>query len=68
MAEELSNQEHFPISSVMAVVISELGWNIKRYAGRGSITLTTHLGESKYIQILARSGPGYLGRRASSGR
>ena len=38
----------------IAVVISELGRNIKRYAGRGSITLTASAGEDKYIQIVAQ--------------
>lgn len=85
MAEKLSSQEHFPISSVMsvvsawrcrlemaltmgfppaeatkiAVVISELGRNIQRYAGQGSITLTAHVGGNKCIQIVAQDhGPG----------
>jgi serine/threonine-protein kinase RsbT len=43
----------------IAVVISELGRNIKRYAGRGSITLTACDGEEKCIQIVAQDqGPG----------
>jgi len=49
----------YPEACKIAVVISELGWNIKRHAGQGSITLTTHAGEGKHIQIVAQDqGPG----------
>jgi serine/threonine-protein kinase RsbT len=43
----------------VAAVISELGRNIERYAGEGSITLTVYTGECPRIQITAEDqGPG----------
>jgi serine/threonine-protein kinase RsbT len=51
----------FPLAEAtkIAVVISELGRNIERYAGQGSITVTTNVGEDKYILIVAQDrGPG----------
>ena len=43
----------------IAVVISELGRNIERYAGKGSITLTAYTGTHPRIQIIAEDqGPG----------
>ncbi len=43
----------------IAVATSELGQNIRRYAGQGSITLTAHLGKNKYIEVVAQDqGPG----------
>ena len=37
----------------IAVVISELGQNIRRYVGQGSIILTTYTGEDKCVEIVA---------------
>jgi serine/threonine-protein kinase RsbT len=46
-------------ASKVAVVISELGRNIERYAGQGLITLISHRGENTYIKIVAEDqGPG----------
>ncbi len=43
----------------VAVVISELGRNIERYVGEGTITLTTHVGADKHIEIVVEDhGPG----------
>ena len=43
----------------IAVVISELGRNIERYAGRGSITLIPRVGKDRCIEIVAQDqGPG----------
>jgi serine/threonine-protein kinase RsbT len=43
----------------IATVISELGRNIERYAGEGSITLTVYTGKCPRIQITAEDqGPG----------
>ncbi len=43
----------------IAMVISELGRNIEQYAGRGSITLTPHIGKNRCIEIVAQDqGPG----------
>lgn len=43
----------------VAVVISELGRNIERYAKTGSITVTAHDEGEKYIMIVAQDrGPG----------
>jgi serine/threonine-protein kinase RsbT len=43
----------------IATVISELGRNIERYAGEGSITLTVYTGKCPHIQITAEDqGPG----------
>jgi serine/threonine-protein kinase RsbT len=48
-----------PDASKVAVVISELGRNIERYAGQGSITLMVRMGERACIQIIAEDqGPG----------
>ncbi len=37
----------------IAGVISELGQNIRRYVGQGSIILTTYAGEDKWVEIVA---------------
>jgi serine/threonine-protein kinase RsbT len=48
-----------PDASKVAVVISELGRNIERYAGKGSITLRAETGRRACIQIVAEDqGPG----------
>jgi serine/threonine-protein kinase RsbT len=51
----------FPLAEAtkIAVVISELGRNIERYVGQGSITVTAHAQDEKYILIVAQdSGAG----------
>ena len=51
----------FPLADAnkIAVAISELGQNIRRYAERGSITLTTYNGRNRYIEVVAQDkGPG----------
>ena len=58
---EMAQEMGFPLAEAtkIAVVISELGRNIERYVGQGSITVTAHTGEEKYILILAQDhGPG----------
>jgi serine/threonine-protein kinase RsbT len=60
---EMAQEMGFPLAEAtkIAVVISELGRNIERYVGQGSITVTAHVGEEKYILILAQDrGPGIL--------
>ena len=48
-----------PEATKVAVVISELGRNILLYAEEGVITLTAHIGDDKYIKIIAQDrGPG----------
>src|SRR4030042_718884 len=57
---EIAREMGFPQAEAtkIAVVISELGRNIERYARNGSITITTSR-EEKYIMILAQDwGPG----------
>ncbi len=50
---------HQAEATKVAVVISELGRNIERYVGVGTITLTWMSGANAYIQILAEDhGPG----------
>ncbi len=51
----------FPLADAnkIAVAISELGQNIRRYAGQGSITLTAHIGKNPYVEVVAQDqGPG----------
>jgi serine/threonine-protein kinase RsbT len=50
---------HQAEATKIAVVISELGRNIERYAGTGTITVTIQGGGDAYIQIVAEDhGPG----------
>jgi serine/threonine-protein kinase RsbT len=43
----------------IAVVISELGRNIERYAKTGVITVTAHFGTLAYVEVVAEdNGPG----------
>jgi serine/threonine-protein kinase RsbT len=50
---------HQAEATKIAVVISELGRNIERYAGTGTITVTSQGGGDAYIQIVAEDhGPG----------
>jgi serine/threonine-protein kinase RsbT len=50
---------HQAEATKIAVVISELGRNIERYAGTGTITVTAQGGGDAYIQIVAEDhGPG----------
>jgi serine/threonine-protein kinase RsbT len=50
---------HQAEATKIAVVISELGRNIERYAGDGTITVTSQGGGDAYIQIVAEDhGPG----------
>ena len=58
---EMAQALGFPLAEAtkIAVVISELGRNIERYVGQGSITVTVHSEEEKYILIIAQdSGAG----------
>ncbi len=58
---EMALEMGFPQAEAtkIAVVISELGRNIERYAKNGSITVTAHYGPEKYIMIVAQDwGPG----------
>ncbi len=50
---------HQAEATKVAVVISELGRNIERYVGVGTITVTGQSGPNGFIQILAEDhGPG----------
>jgi len=53
---EIAQEMGFPLAEAtkIAVVISELGRNIERYAGQGAITVTAHLGREKYIMVVAQ--------------
>ena len=53
---EMAQALGFPLADAtkIAVVISELGRNIERYVGQGSITVTVNAGEEKYILIVAQ--------------
>ncbi|MFL7791357.1 MAG: ATP-binding protein [Anaerolineae bacterium] len=53
---EMAQALGFPLAEAtkIAVVISELGRNIERYVGQGSITVTVNAGEEKYILIVAQ--------------
>jgi serine/threonine-protein kinase RsbT len=53
---EMAQDMGFPLAEAtkIAVVISELGRNIERYVGQGSITVTAHQGQEKYILIVAQ--------------
>ena len=53
---EMAQALGFPLAEAtkIAVVISELGRNIERYVGQGSITVTVHSEEEKYILIIAQ--------------
>lgn len=55
---EIAQAMGFPLAEAtkIAAVISELGRNIERYVGQGSITVTTHVEDEKYILILAQDG------------
>jgi len=58
---EMALEMGFPRAEAtkIAVVISELGRNIERYARMGSITVTAHSGRERYILIVAEDkGPG----------
>jgi serine/threonine-protein kinase RsbT len=58
---EMAQALGFPLAEAtkIAVVISELGRNIERYVGQGSITVTAHAQDEKYILIVAQdSGAG----------
>jgi serine/threonine-protein kinase RsbT len=50
---------HLAEATKIAVVISELGRNIERYAGTGTITIIAQSSGDAYIQIVAEDrGPG----------
>jgi serine/threonine-protein kinase RsbT len=53
---EMAQALGFPLAEAtkIAVVISELGRNIERYVGQGSITVTAHSEDEKYILIVAQ--------------
>jgi serine/threonine-protein kinase RsbT len=53
---EMAQALGFPLAEAtkIAVVISELGRNIERYVGQGSITVTAHSEDDKYILIVAQ--------------
>jgi len=53
---EMAQEMGFPLAEAtkIAVVISELGRNIERYVGQGSITVTAHTEQDKYILIMAQ--------------
>jgi len=53
---EMAQALGFPLAEAtkIAVVISELGRNIERYVGQGSITVTAHSADEKYILIVAQ--------------
>jgi serine/threonine-protein kinase RsbT len=53
---EMAQALGFPLAEAtkIAVVISELGRNIERYVGQGSITVTAHSKDEKYILIIAQ--------------
>jgi len=55
---EMAQAIGFPLAEAtkIAVVISELGRNIERYVGQGSITVTAHVEDEKYILIIAQDG------------
>jgi serine/threonine-protein kinase RsbT len=58
---EMAQAIGFPLAEAtkIAVVISELGRNIERYVGQGSITVTAHVEDEKYILVIAQDrGPG----------
>jgi serine/threonine-protein kinase RsbT len=58
---EMAQEMGFPLAEAtkIAVVISELGRNIERYVGQGSITVTAHTEQDRYILIVAQdSGAG----------
>ena len=55
---EMALEMGFPQAEAtkIAVVISELGRNIERYAKNSSITVTAHYGLEKYVMIVAKTG------------
>jgi serine/threonine-protein kinase RsbT len=55
---EMAQAIGFPLAEAtkIAVVISELGRNIERYVGQGSIAVTAHVEDEKYILIIAQDG------------